>query len=250
MDGKHNKVVGIIPARYASTRLPGKPLVEIAGKTMLQRTYEQAVKSHLLDEVVVATDDERILNHVVSFGGKALMTSREHQTGTDRVAETARHFSKAEIIVDVQGDEPLVHPSAIDAVVEAMLENPDILITNLIAQASEEDADDVSIVKAVYDKDGFALYFSRSRIPFPRQDPCSYYKVKDVYGFRPAFLKLLASLPQTTLEKAESVEQNRVLEHGYKLKLVLTPYDFQGVNTPEDLEKVRRIFTNASNGRS
>lgn len=243
MEKKSIKVIGIIPARYASSRLPGKPMAEIAGKSMIQRVYEQTVQARLLDEVVVATDDERIFQDVVSFGGKALMTSPEHPQSTDRVAEAARRFPDAEIIVEVQGDQPLVPPEAIDDVARAMLENPDISITNLVAKIPKKEAEDPSIVKVVGDREGFALYFSRSLIPFPRGgEYCVYYKVADVYGYRPEFLQELSSLSPTSLEQAEAVGQLRIMEHGYRIKLVETQHNVPAVNTPEDLEKVRTIL--------
>ena len=150
--------------------------------------------------------------------------------------------------MNVQGDQPLVPPEAIDAVAETMRKDPGIQISNLVAKASKQDAENPSIVKIVQNKEGFALYCSRSAIPYPRNEEyCKWYKIMDVYGFRPAFLQTLASLPLTPLERAESVEQLRVLEHGYKIKLVETPYDFIGVNTPEDLEKVRAVLSHGKN---
>ena len=241
MDTK--KVVGIIPARYASSRLPGKPMVDIAGKTMIRRVYEQTAQARLPDEVVVATDDERILNEVVSHGGKAMMTSLKHPTGTDRIAEAALKFPDAEIILNVQGDMPLVPPEAIDAVVETMQKEHDVQIVNLVAPISKEEAKDSSVVKTVPDRNGFAFYFSRAQIPFPHSEQeCTYYKVADVYAFRPAFLQKLSSLSPTQLELTESVEQLRILEHGYKIKLVVTPHNVPAVNTPEDLQKVRAML--------
>ncbi|HZX49802.1 MAG TPA: 3-deoxy-manno-octulosonate cytidylyltransferase [Candidatus Paceibacterota bacterium] len=244
MQDRRAKTIGIIPARLASTRLLHKPLLDIAGKSLVQRSWEQALQARLLDKVVVAVDDERVFKEVTSFGGEAMMTSVECQTGTDRVAEAARHFPEAEVIVNVQGDQPLVPPQAIDEVAKAMQENPEIEISNLVAKASREDAENPSVVKIVQDRQGFALYCSRSPIPYPRNEEfCSWYKIMDVYGFRPAALQKIAALPPTSLEKAESVEQLRILEHGYKIKLVETPCDFIGVNTPEDLEKVRALLS-------
>ena len=248
MDTKRGKIIGIIPARYGSARLPGKPLLEIAGKTLIQRSWEQAMQVRLLDRVVVATDDERIFKAVESFGGEAMMTFGEHQTGTDRVAEAARQFPEAEVIVNVQGDQPFVPPEAIDEVVRAMKNDAGIEISNLVARASKQDAGNPSIVKIVQNKEGFARYCSRSPIPYPRNEEyCAWYKIMDVYGFRPAALQKIAALSPTRLEKAESVEQLRILEYGYKIKLVETPYDFIGVNTPEDLEKVRAAFNHGKN---
>src|SRR3989344_332009 len=242
MNEKRPKTVGILPVRWASTRLPGKPLADIAGKPMIQRTYEQACKARLLNYVVVATDDERIQNAVVSFGGKAVMTSPQHTCGTERVAEAALAFPEAAVIVNVQGDEPLVDPEGIDAIVKAMLQDSSISMANLVVKTGEEDAKDANGVKAVQDKNGFALFCSRAQIPFPRNEVKEYLKILGVYGYTPSFLQKFAHLPPTQLEQAESVEQLRVLEYGYKLKLVETPRDFQGVNTPEELEKVRLIL--------
>jgi len=247
MSENHRKVIAILPARYASTRLPAKALVGIAGKPMIQHTYEQACKARLLNDVVVATDDERIHSAVASFGGKVVMTSLQHSTGTDRVAEAALAFGEAAIIVNVQGDEPLVDPEGIDAIVEAMLQDSSIGMANLVVKTGEEDAKDPNVVMAAQDKNGFALFCSRAQIPFPRNKVKSYLKILGVYGYTPTFLQKFAHLAPTPLEEAESVEQLRVLEYGYKLKLVETPRDFQGVNTAEDLEKVRAILNHGKN---
>jgi 3-deoxy-manno-octulosonate cytidylyltransferase (CMP-KDO synthetase) len=244
MQTTSQKVIGIIPARYASTRILHKPLLDIAGKTLIQRSWEQAMQARLLDKVVVACDDERVFKEVNSFGGEAIMTSLEHQTGTDRIAEAARHFPEAGIIVNVQADQPLVPPEAIDAIAAAMQKDPSVEIVNLVTKASKQDSENTSIVKIVQDTKGFALYCSRSAIPYPRNEEyASWYKIMDIYGFRPATLQKIASLPSTPLEKTESVEQLRILEHGLKIKLVETSHDFPGVNTPEDLEKVRALLS-------
>ncbi len=237
-------VVGIIPARYHSTRLEGKPLVDILGKPMIQRVYEGAARSAVLREVIVATDDSRILRAVQAFGGRAVLTSADHPTGTDRVAEVARSLD-AEVVVNIQGDEPFVHPGMIDEVVAPLLEDPGIpLCTSMHEVTDRQDFDNPNVVKVVVDRDGFALYFSRSLIPFPRN--AGGHRVFEhigLYAFRRAFLLEFAALPPTPLERSESLEQLRALEHGYRIRVVETrqPYLPLSVDTPEDLERARDL---------
>ncbi|WP_018248154.1 3-deoxy-manno-octulosonate cytidylyltransferase [Orenia marismortui] len=235
-------VVAIIPARYDSTRLPGKPLKDICGKPMIQHVYERVKSSNNLNRVIVATDDQRIYDLVESFGGEVKMTSREHQTGTDRLAEVAQSLS-ADIIVNIQGDEPLINPEMIDQAIEPLLEDQSIkmgTLKHLITEKSE--LDNPNVVKVVSDQNNFAIYFSRSVIPYPRKESkAKYYKHIGLYVYRRDFLLKFSEMESTELEKKESLEQLRVLENGYKIKVVETDYQSIGVDTVEDLERVRKI---------
>jgi 3-deoxy-manno-octulosonate cytidylyltransferase (CMP-KDO synthetase) len=238
------KIAAVIPARFASTRLEGKPLADICAKTMVQRVYERALAANLSD-VVVATDDERILKAVVDFGGKAVMTSPLHTSGTDRVAEAASTID-ADIIVNLQGDEPLIDPALIDAAVEPMRTDPRIAMSTLKTPIiHEEEYLDPNAVKVVTDNDGFALYFSRSPVPFCRTGfaglPVPAYKHIGLYVFRREFLFEFTKMKPTPLEVSESLEQLRALENGRRIKVVEVRYNPVSVDTPEDLEKVRKI---------
>lgn len=239
------KIAAIIPARFASTRLEGKPLADICGKTMIQRVYERAMAAKLSD-VVVATDDERILRAVMSFGGKAVMTSAAHASGTDRVAEAASQI-KADIIVNLQGDEPLIDPALIEAAVAPVRDTPGVDMATLKTPiVHEEEYLDPNAVKVVTDSDGFALYFSRSPVPFCRNGfsglPCLPYKHIGLYVFRREFLFEFTRMKPTPLELSESLEQLRALENGRRIKVVEVRYNPVSVDTPEDLERVRQII--------
>jgi 3-deoxy-manno-octulosonate cytidylyltransferase (CMP-KDO synthetase) len=237
-------VVGVIPARFASTRLPGKPLQDIAGKPMIQHVYENAARSKILGDLVVATDDERILAVVAGFGGKAMLTSRDHNTGTDRVAEVARSV-EAGIVVNIQGDEPFVSPGMIDEIVQPLLDDPDLpMCTSMHEIADPADYSNPNVVKVVVDLAGNALYFSRSLIPYPRRtEGHRAFEHIGMYAYTKDFLLAYASLPQTPLEKLESLEQLRVIEHGYRLRVVETRQDYipLSVDTQEDLERARDL---------
>lgn len=242
------KVTVIIPARYGSSRLEGKPLADIAGKPMIQHVYERASEATGVDEVLVATDDERILSAVKAFGGKAVMTSADHQTGTDRLAEVAGSLD-SDIIVNVQGDEPMISPKMIEEAVAPLIEDPSIKMGTLKSVLdNKEDLHDDAVAKLVVDRDDFALYFSRSPIPFLREDgdvasDTVYYKHIGLYVYDRQFLLNYAKMPQTPLEKAERLEQLRALENGYRIKAVTTQEESIGVDTPEGLEKVRALIT-------
>lgn len=238
------RVVCIIPARYASTRLPGKPLLEIAGKPMIRHVVEQVKKAATVDRILVATDDERIYNAVVDFGGEAWLTRDDHPTGTDRLAEVAEQLPEAELILNVQGDEPLIPPQAIDALVEAFDGRPELQMATLVTPLAEEEAGNPAVVKAVASLDGHAMFFSRSLIPYPRNLGAysTAFKHIGVYAYRRDFLLQFARLAPTPLELTESLEQLRALEHGYQIRLIETPFRSIGVDTPEDLERVRQIF--------
>ena len=238
------KAIGIIPARYGSTRLEGKPLKEIWGKPMIQLVVEAAQQATLLEEVYVATDDERIVRAVEQFGGNVRMTSVAHKTGTDRIAEVAANLA-ADIVVNIQGDEPLLNPAMIDEVVQPFVDDPALPMSTLCVPILEEDAlHDPNVVKAVFDQQGYALYFSRSLIPYPRKhDGFQAYEHLGLYAYRKDFLLTYIAMPQSRLEIVESLEQLRVLEAGYKLKIAVSqhPYDGVSVDTQEDLERVRQI---------
>lgn len=247
------KVAAVIPARYHSTRLPGKPLAEIAGEPMIRWVYERARRARLIDEVWVATDDERVFEAVKRFGGKCRMTSSHHSSGTDRLAEIAGTMDW-DIVVNVQGDEPLLDPSMVDAVVRCIQENPSISMATLKREITA--ADEIinpNVVKVVTDATGYALYFSRSPIPFLRElwgsikdikggpSPLLVYKHVGLYAYKRDFLLHFAQLAPTPLEKIECLEQLRALEHGYKIKVGTTNIDTIGVDTANDLERVRHL---------
>ena len=238
-------ILGIIPARYASSRFPGKPLIEILGKTMIQRVYEQASQSKLLDKVVVATDDERIFNHVLSFGGNAVMTKEEHPSGTDRCYEALlKTEGKFTYVVNIQGDEPFVNADQIDELAQVCDGNTE-LATQMIAVDSHEVLFDKGEVKIVLNDAHEALYFSRMVIPFIKgvdekdwHKHHTYYRHVGMYAYRTDILEAITKLAPSALEKAESLEQLRWLEAGYKIKLATTAYDSHCIDTPEDVAKV------------
>lgn len=242
---ERQKVIGVIPARYGSSRFPGKVLAEIAGKPMIQWVYEQANKSQLLDELFVAVDDERVLKCVEKFGGKAVMTKIEHQSGTDRLAEALEKID-ADIIVNIQGDQPLFDSKTIDEAVKPMLDDTTIQMSTLKTKIGEEDYSDPAVVKVVVDENDFALYFSRSLIPFSRDKvEVEIFEHVGLYVYRKEFLLTISKLPQSYLEKIEMLEQLRVLEKGYKIKVIETKCDSItgiSVDTPEDLAKVEKII--------
>lgn len=240
------KVVAVIPARYASTRFPGKPLTRIGGMTMIERVYRQTTKASSLHSVVVATDDERIFDTVRDFGGNVIMTRSDHRSGTDRLAEVASQRSDLDIIVNVQGDEPLIDPGAIDRAVAPLLADETIHMSTIaapITEATEINSSDV--VKVVLDRQGFALYFSRSAIPFYRDaqpQQRSYFAHVGLYVYRRACLLQLASLAPTPFEQAESLEQLRALENGIRIKVVTGSYRPIAVDKPADVAVVERAL--------
>lgn len=237
------KTIGIIPARLAATRLPDKPLLDIAGKPMIQRVWEQARRATSLSEVYVATPDERIAAVVASFGGVPIMTSPDHRSGTDRLAEAAAGLD-ADIVVNIQGDEPLIDPRTIEAAVLPLLGDPNLQMSSLMCACPEAEKENPATVKVVCDLAGNALYFSRCRIPFPRTDAgAPVMQHIGLYVYRREFLLKFASLPPTPLEKTESLEQLRVLENGYRIQLVEVAEAPLSVDTAADLEKVRRLLS-------
>ena len=243
------RVLAVIPARYASTRFPGKPLAVIAGKPMIQRVYGQVQLCRDVDAVVVATDDERILHAVETFGGKAVMTSASHSSGTERIAEVAQ-LMKAEIYVNVQGDEPLIAPQAISAAVQCLLRDDSVQVATLCVPISQPDAlSNPNVVKVVCDSRGDALYFSRFSIPFtrgtaetdfPSAPVCS--KHIGLYAFRRAVLLEFPKLPRGPLEQSEQLEQLRLLENGIRIRVIESAYDSVSVDAPEDVARVEQLL--------
>jgi 3-deoxy-manno-octulosonate cytidylyltransferase (CMP-KDO synthetase) len=249
-----NRTIAVIPARYDSTRFPGKPLAELAGKPLIEHVYRRTAACRVLDGVIVATDDDRIADAVRGFGGLVRMTDGRHRSGTDRLAEVARTLDH-ELIVNVQGDEPLIEPTMIEEALRPFLDDPSLLMSTLRRRFEQEtDARDPNVVKVVVDRRGYALYFSRAPIPFIRDHVTGSgrdmnegarpfcYKHIGLYVYRRHFLLTLAHLPVTPLERAEALEQLRVLEHGYRILAVETAFDSIGVDTPEDLERVRQLM--------
>jgi 3-deoxy-manno-octulosonate cytidylyltransferase (CMP-KDO synthetase) len=241
------KILAVIPARYASTRLPGKPLISIAGKPMIERVWERASRARLVSQVIVATDDERIANAVKSFGGEAVFTRPDHRTGTDRVAEVAVSHPDAEILVVVQGDMPIIEPGAIDAAIEAVRGNEDVKVGTLAVPISNPaEIMDPNVVKTVLDFDGNALYFSRAPIPWvrDRQGPvhAKHLKHLGLYVFRREALLEFATFPQGDLERIEQLEQLRWLENGYRIGVTETECKSVEVDTPEDVKRVEQAL--------
>lgn len=236
-------VLGVIPARYQSTRLPGKPLLMIGTKPMIHWVYEAAKTATLIDELVVATDDRRIYDTVTGFGGRAELTSAQHPTGTDRLAEVARRY-QTELVINIQGDEPLIRGEVIDSIIKPLLENRDLPVsTAKVRLVDGEEINDASVVKVVTDVNDDALYFSRSPIPYPRKpEQAVYWKHIGLYGYRKDFLLKYVDLPQSGLELAESLEQLRILANGYRIRVVEVEEDSVGVDTPADLERVRALL--------
>jgi 3-deoxy-manno-octulosonate cytidylyltransferase (CMP-KDO synthetase) len=239
--------IGIIPARWQAIRLPGKPLAEIAGRPMIRHVYERAQQASTLADVLVATDDDRIMAAVREFGGEAVLTSSEHRSGTDRVAEAAATRT-ADVIVNIQGDEPLIDPHAIDSLVAPFLSEPGLSMTTLaVPIRTAEDIEDPSVVKVVVDRQGYALYFSRFPIPYHRDAHGAVsltprLKHIGLYAYRADFLQAFTRMEPAPLEKSEALEQLRALENGERIFVVLTEHDAVSVDTPEDLERVRRMM--------
>ncbi|MCP4613710.1 MAG: 3-deoxy-manno-octulosonate cytidylyltransferase [Planctomycetes bacterium] len=238
-------MVGVIPARYGSSRFEGKVLADIAGKPMIQWVYERAKQSKTLDELFVAVDDPRVQSVVEGFGGQAILTEAHHKSGTDRIAEVVEKMT-ADIIVNIQGDQPLIDPNMIDEAVEPMVDNPEIQMSTLKREIEKDEFGDPGVVKVVVDENDFALYFSRSLIPYPLyEENMRAYEHVGLYVYRKDFLLEISKIPQGYLEKIESLEQLRVLEKGYKILVVETKMDKVAgisVDTPEDLERVERII--------
>jgi 3-deoxy-manno-octulosonate cytidylyltransferase (CMP-KDO synthetase) len=244
------KAVAVVPARYASVRFPAKPLVDILGKPMIQRTYEQTSKAKTISRVIVATDDERISTVVSGFGGEVIMTSSDLRSGTDRVAQAARSI-EADIILNVQGDEPFISPEAIDIAVESLANESKANISTLIKLIEvEKEIFDPNIVKVVFNYNMYAMYFSRSPIPFVR-DSVNYsdwlsekkfYKHIGLYAYKKEALHRFSELEETIYEKLEKLEQLRALHYGFLIKVAITDYDGISIDTPADLERIKIKF--------
>jgi len=244
------KIIGIIPARYASTRFPAKPLVDIAGKSMIERVYLQAKKSKTLTDVVVATDDERIFLHVKSFGGKVVMTSEMHQSGTDRCFEAVNTFCPdADLVINIQGDEPFIQPEQIDLVASCFRSADTQIATLVKIIKTEEELFNVNIPKVALNGQKEAMLFSRQTIPAIRGKEqqewlknFTFYKHIGIYAYRTSILNEITRLKPSSLELAESLEQLRWLENGYKIKVELTDFESVAVDTPEDLKKLTKFL--------
>lgn len=236
------RVIAIIPARYQSSRLPGKPLAVIGDRPMIEHVYRRADAASRVDAVVVATDDERVAQAVHAFGGTAVMTRPDHLSGTDRLAEVASHLG-CDIVVNVQGDEPLIAPETIDTAVALLAEPGDSMGTLRRTLTDHEEWLNPAVVKVVVDMRGDALYFSRAPVPFtrPGHPAAPVWKHIGLYVYRREFLLAIARLPPTPLERAEGLEQLRVLEHGFRIKTAESVADTIGVDTPEDLARVREL---------
>lgn len=238
-----NKTAIIIPARYGSSRLEGKPLLKVCEKPVIQWVYEKAQQAKLADMIIVATDDERIFNAVKAFGGEVEMTSVNHKCGSDRIREVAERHPEITYIVNLQGDEPLIKPESIDAVARNVQEDDKADISTLIrVLTDEEEINNPNLVKCVVDNNGYALYFSRSKIPYERnENVATFYGHLGIYGYKRDALMKMTSLPQTPLEKTESLEQLRAIENGMKIKTSVVDFVPVGIDTAEDLEKFKQI---------
>lgn len=238
------KTIGVIPARWASTRFEGKVLADINGKPMIQHVWERAKQSECLDDLVIACDDQRVVKAAEKFGAQAILTSADHASGTDRIAEVVEPL-EVDIIINIQGDEPLICPTIIDSLVKMLIDDPSCSMGTVIkAIDNEDDLANTNIVKVVVDGEMNALYFSRAGIPHnrDRNDTILHYKHLGIYAFRKEFLLCYKNLPKSNLEIAEQLEQLRALEYGYKIKTVLTEIDTIGVDTPEDLKQVELLL--------
>ena len=241
-------IAGIIPARYASSRFPGKSLIDIQGKSMIQRVYEEAAKSTSLHRLVVATDDERIFNHVQSFGGEAVMTGADHPSGTDRCRDALQQVGEGyQYVINIQGDEPFINPAQIDELASILTDGTVELATQMIPVSNHEELFDRGEVKIVLNNNMEALYFSRMVIPFIKgvdekdwHKHHNYFRHVGMYAYRRDVLEKITKLPVSSLEQAESLEQLRWLENGFKIKCVTTRFESHCIDTPEDVEKVLR----------
>ncbi|HLL54544.1 MAG TPA: 3-deoxy-manno-octulosonate cytidylyltransferase [Myxococcaceae bacterium] len=240
---QHPKPVAVIPARYASSRLPGKPLARIGGKPMIQHVWDRCQESGAFSRVLVATDDDRILQAVRGFGGEARLTSPDCQSGTDRVAEVARAEPSAQVLVNVQGDEPLLNPEVLRTLARAF-EDPAVGMATLVRPLDEEERRNPNVVKALVGRNGDALYFSRADVPFQRDPGASppRYGHIGLYGYRREVLLQLAQLPPSPLEECEKLEQLRALESGIRIRCLVTPHRSVGVDTPEDLARAEALL--------
>ena len=239
------RAVGVIPARYAASRFPGKPLARIAGKPLVQRVWEGTCTAKRLGRVLIATDDERIAAACRGFGAEVALTDARHPTGTDRIAEAAAAL-EADVVVNVQGDEPLIEGHVIDAAIAALEEDPEAAMSTIAHPADPDGLDDPNRVKLVLDRRGRALYFSRSRIPYPREPGARTLQHVGLYAYRRAFLLAFVGLPQTELERSEQLEQLRALEHGFPIRVaVIDGWRSVPVDIPDDVARVEKALREA-----
>ncbi len=236
------KTAIIIPARYASSRLEGKPLIEVNSKPIIQWVWERAKSVKSADSVIIATDDQRIFDCAQRFGADVEMTSTEHKCGSDRICEVAKRHEDFDIIVNLQGDEPMINPECVETVIQLLKNDNSADISTLVSEAETDEIDNPNNVKCVFDKNGYALYFSRSKIPFERnQNIAKFYKHIGIYGYRRQALFDMSQLPQTMIEKTESLEQLRALYFGMKIKTAVVNYKAVGIDTKEDLERFKTL---------
>ena len=240
------KVLGVIPARYKSSRFEGKVIADLAGQPMIQHVWERAKKSQRLDDVLIACDDDRVARKAKAFGAKVAMTSPDHPSGSDRIAQVVSSLN-VEIVVNIQGDEPLLESTVIDQLVDALQDSKDCPVATVIRMIEDKrELDNPNIVKVVVDSQGVALYFSRAVIPFDRdgnqEERIEHYKHLGLYAYRKDFLLKFTQMPPSRLEMAEKLEQLRILEAGYKIKTIVTKFDTIGVDTPEDLKRVEKLL--------
>lgn len=243
------KILGIIPARFESSRFPGKPLIDIAGKSMIQRVYEQCQKSSRLDKVIVATDDQRILDHLKTFGGQGIMTSSIHASGTDRCGEVAEHFPEFDILVNIQGDEPMIDPLQIDLLCSCYDDLNTQIATLVKLIHTNEELVNENTPKVILNKNHQAVYFSRATIPYLRGKKIdnwlsehAFYKHIGIYAFKRQILSEITKLPVSNLEIAEGLEQLRWIENGYPIQAAITTKESQAIDTPDDLIKVLKLL--------
>lgn len=245
-----SSILGIIPARYGSTRFPAKALADIAGKSMIQRVWEQASKASSLREVIVATDHEEIFQHVAAFGGKVVMTRPDHQSGTDRCFEACQQSGlSTDYVINIQGDEPFIDPTQVDLLASALEQDAE-LATLALALEDSDSLFNPNVVKVVLAGNGEALYFSRAAVPYQRNakpeawiSKGTYYKHIGIYGYRTDVLEKITQLPVSPLEAAESLEQLRWLDAGYRIRVAITEQESHGIDTPEDLERVLKLYS-------
>ncbi|OOB84340.1 3-deoxy-manno-octulosonate cytidylyltransferase [Flavobacterium columnare] len=240
------KIIAVIPARYASTRFPAKLMQDLGGKTVIRNTYESAVNSQLFDDVFVVTDSDLIYNEIVSNGGKALMSIKEHESGSDRIAEVVENMD-VDVVINVQGDEPFINAEPLGKIIEIFKKdlNKKVDLASLMFEIKDKvEIENPNNVKVIVDQEGFALYFSRSVIPYPREENTGvkYMKHIGIYAFRKEALMAFYRLPMLSLEASEKLEQLRYLEYGKRIRMVETTHGSIGIDTPEDLEKARKMI--------
>lgn len=236
-------IIGLIPSRWGSSRFPGKPLHLLAGKPLVQHVWEQVSKCRRLHDIAIATDDDRIRETAEAFGAKVIMTSPDHPSGSDRLAEALQYFPEATHVVNIQGDEPMIEPDLIDSLAEALLSDPDLSMATVGAELkSEEDFQNPNIVKVVLALNGDALYFSRAMIPYPRNGDKTPLRHLGLYAYRADFLKQFVQWEPSSLELCESLEQLRALENGARIRVILTDHDSPGVDTPEQAAQVEELL--------